>query len=174
MSANSRMTIAVHVLAWMAFVHDMGREMVTSDQIATSVSTNAVVIRRSLADLRDAGLVTVRHGAGAAGAWPVRRSRSPCLRCTRQCRATRFSVCTAESRISPARSEPVSSPRCVASTAMRSRRCGGSWPASRSRACCETPWPDDPPDPSDRVARRRAKPVVMAISCHRNCDSGEG
>ncbi|MFI6846245.1 Rrf2 family transcriptional regulator [Kitasatospora sp. NBC_00085] len=72
MSANSRMTIAVHVLAWMAFVHDMGREMVTSDQIATSVSTNAVVIRRSLADLRDAGLVTVRHGAGAG--WRLARA----------------------------------------------------------------------------------------------------
>ncbi|AKZ60363.1 putative HTH-type transcriptional regulator YwnA [Streptomyces ambofaciens ATCC 23877] len=65
MSANSRMTIAVHVLTWIALVHGRGRDVVTSDQIATSVATNPVVIRRSLADLRKAGLVTVRQGAGA-------------------------------------------------------------------------------------------------------------
>ncbi|MFJ8810468.1 Rrf2 family transcriptional regulator [Streptomyces sp. NPDC102490] len=72
MSANSRMTVAVHVLTWMALVHDRGRDVVTSDQIATSVATNPVVIRRSLADLREAGLVTVRHGAGAG--WTLARA----------------------------------------------------------------------------------------------------
>ena len=72
MSANSRMTVAVHVLTWMALVHDRGRVVVTSDQIATSVATNPVVIRRSLADLREAGLVTVRHGAGAG--WTLARA----------------------------------------------------------------------------------------------------
>ncbi|CAL9623030.1 Rrf2 family transcriptional regulator [Streptomyces sp. R1] len=72
MSANSRMTVAVHVLTWMALVHDRGRDVVTSDQIATSVATNPVVIRRGLADLREAGLVTVRHGAGAG--WTLARA----------------------------------------------------------------------------------------------------
>ncbi|MFE2463194.1 Rrf2 family transcriptional regulator [Streptomyces sp. NPDC059402] len=72
MSANSRMTVAVHVLTWMALVHDRGRDVVTSDQIATSVATNPVVIRRSLGDLREAGLVTVRHGAGAG--WTLARA----------------------------------------------------------------------------------------------------
>ncbi|MYW21327.1 transcriptional regulator [Streptomyces sp. SID2955] len=71
MSANSRMTVAVHVLAWMALVHGRGRDVVTSDQIAASVATNPVVIRRSLADLRKAHLVTVRHGAGAG--WTLAR-----------------------------------------------------------------------------------------------------
>ncbi|MGW7336227.1 Rrf2 family transcriptional regulator [Streptomyces sp. NPDC054808] len=72
MSANSRMTVAVHVLTWMALVHDRGRDVVTSDQIATSVATNPVVIRRGLADLREAGLVTVRHGSGAG--WTLARA----------------------------------------------------------------------------------------------------
>ncbi|WP_077797502.1 Rrf2 family transcriptional regulator [Streptomyces sp. JHA26] len=72
MSANSRMTVAVHVLTWMALVHGRGRDVVTSDQIATSVATNPVVIRRSLADLREAGLVTARHGAGAG--WTLARA----------------------------------------------------------------------------------------------------
>nr|BFF04327.1 Rrf2 family transcriptional regulator [Streptoalloteichus tenebrarius] len=65
------MTIAVHVLTWMALVRGRGREVVTSDQIAASVNTNPVVIRRSLADLRDAGVVVVRHGAGAG--WSLAR-----------------------------------------------------------------------------------------------------
>ncbi|MFE0790344.1 Rrf2 family transcriptional regulator [Streptomyces mutabilis] len=72
MSANSRMTVAVHVLTWMALVHDRGRDVVTSDQIATSVATNPVVIRRSLANLREAGLVTVQYGAGAG--WTLARA----------------------------------------------------------------------------------------------------
>lgn len=65
MAANSRLTIAVHVLTWMALVQGQGREVVTSEQIADSVNTNPVVIRRCLGELRRAGLVEVRHGAGA-------------------------------------------------------------------------------------------------------------
>jgi DNA-binding IscR family transcriptional regulator len=37
----------------------------TSDQVAASMNTNPVIIRRSLGDLRRAGLVQVRRGAGA-------------------------------------------------------------------------------------------------------------
>lgn len=37
----------------------------TSEQVAASVNTNPVILRRSLGDLRRAGLVDVRHGAGA-------------------------------------------------------------------------------------------------------------
>jgi DNA-binding IscR family transcriptional regulator len=65
MAANSRMTIAIHVLAWMALAQRRGHEVLTSDQVAASVNTNPVIIRRCLGDLRRAGLVCVRHGPGA-------------------------------------------------------------------------------------------------------------
>ena len=71
MAANSRLTIAVHVLAWMALARRRGWELLTSDQVAASVNTNPVIIRRSLGDLRRAGLVTVRRGAGAG--WRLAR-----------------------------------------------------------------------------------------------------
>ncbi len=72
MAANSRMTIAVHALAWMALAQRRGREVLTSDQVAASVNTNPVIIRRSLGDLGRAGLVRVRHGAGAG--WSLARA----------------------------------------------------------------------------------------------------
>jgi Rrf2 family protein len=72
MAANSRMTIAVHVLTWMALARQRGRAELTSDQVAASVNTNPVIIRRSLGDLRRAGLVDVRHGPGAG--WSLARA----------------------------------------------------------------------------------------------------
>jgi Rrf2 family protein len=72
MAANSRLTIAVHALAWMALARRRGRELLTSEEVAASVNTNAVIIRRSLGDLRRAGLVDVRHGAGAG--WSLARA----------------------------------------------------------------------------------------------------
>jgi Rrf2 family protein len=71
-AANSRMTIAVHALAWMALAQRQGHEVLTSDQVAASVNTNPVIIRRSLGDLGRAGLVRVRHGAGAG--WSLARA----------------------------------------------------------------------------------------------------
>ncbi|MFF4365836.1 Rrf2 family transcriptional regulator [Streptomyces sp. NPDC001594] len=66
MSANSRMTVATHTLTWMALVCPQRPDgIVTSDQIADSVNTNPVVIRRTLGHLRDAGLVQSRRGVGA-------------------------------------------------------------------------------------------------------------
>lgn len=71
MAANSRLTIAVHALAWLALAARRGTERLTSEQVAASVNTNPVILRRSLGDLNRAGLVRVRRGAGAG--WSLAR-----------------------------------------------------------------------------------------------------
>ena len=71
MAANSRLTIAAHALAWLALAQQQGRDRLTSHQVAASVNTNPVIIRRSLGDLRRAGLVRVRRGAEAG--WSLAR-----------------------------------------------------------------------------------------------------
>jgi Rrf2 family protein len=58
-------------LAWLALAQQQGRDRLTSDQVAASVNTNPVIIRRSLGDLRRAGLVRVRRGAAAG--WSLAR-----------------------------------------------------------------------------------------------------
>ncbi|WP_328475331.1 Rrf2 family transcriptional regulator [Actinoplanes sp. NBC_00393] len=65
MASNSRVTIAAHALAWLELARRRGRPWLTSDEVAASVNTNPVILRRSLGDLRRAGLVTARRGTGA-------------------------------------------------------------------------------------------------------------
>lgn len=64
-AANSRVTIAAHALAWLELARRQGRDVLTSDEVAASVKTNPVIVRRSLGDLHRAGLVTARRGKGA-------------------------------------------------------------------------------------------------------------
>nr|WP_202893302.1 Rrf2 family transcriptional regulator [Kribbella italica] len=65
------MTIAAHALAWIGLYQRQGHPVATSDQIAGSANTNPVVIRRLLGELREAGLVEARRGAGAG--WSLTR-----------------------------------------------------------------------------------------------------
>jgi len=60
MAANSQFSMAVHVLTLLA--RSDGRNL-KSDEIADSVNTNPVVIRRLLGQLASAGLVTSQSGA---------------------------------------------------------------------------------------------------------------
>jgi DNA-binding IscR family transcriptional regulator len=65
------MSLAVHVLTWIAFDRRGTRDEIgTSQRIAASVNTNPVVIRRCLGELREAGLVESTRTRG----WTLRRA----------------------------------------------------------------------------------------------------
>ncbi|EFH85301.1 Rrf2 family transcriptional regulator [Ktedonobacter racemifer] len=64
MRANTHFTVALHILTWMALASQQ-QEIMTSDQIAGSVNTNPVFIRRILGRLHKAHLVNVHHGTSA-------------------------------------------------------------------------------------------------------------
>ena len=70
MAANTRFAVAIHMMGMLAF---NGETNVTSDNIAKSVSTNPVVVRRLLAQLTRQGLVVVKLGAGGG----ARLTRAP-------------------------------------------------------------------------------------------------
>ncbi len=59
MAANSRFSLALSIMTHLAY--NAGQAM-TSGQLATSLGTNPVVVRRLLGQLRKAGLVTCHPG----------------------------------------------------------------------------------------------------------------
>src|SRR5258707_12446252 len=59
MTVNSRLASAVHI---MSFVAHAGDEWTTSEEIAKSLQTNPVVVRKLLKLLEREGLVTLRQG----------------------------------------------------------------------------------------------------------------
>ncbi|WP_426239861.1 Rrf2 family transcriptional regulator [Pararhizobium sp. DWP1-1-3] len=68
MKRNSRLSAVLHALLHMA---ERERPM-TSDELAVCLHTNPVVVRRTMAGLREAGLVT--SGRGHGGGWTLARS----------------------------------------------------------------------------------------------------
>ncbi len=65
---NSRFSLAVHILSLLA---QQPEDRLTSEFLAMSIGTNAVVIRRLMAYLRKADLVTSKGAAG--GGWMLAR-----------------------------------------------------------------------------------------------------
>ena len=64
MQFSSRFTIAVHIL--LAVNEFEGQFKTTSFFLGNSVNVNPVIIRKTLGQLKDAGLVTVEAGVGGA------------------------------------------------------------------------------------------------------------
>jgi Rrf2 family protein len=78
---TSRFTMALHALGMIALETERsGGQPVTSQVLARSINTNPVVVRRVLADLRRAGLVETRRGAGG-GVTLARPAGRISLRC---------------------------------------------------------------------------------------------
>lgn len=65
---NSQLTLAAHILGMLAFIERAEARLVTSEELAASIGTNPVVVRRVLGHLRRAGLVTSKRGAGGGSA----------------------------------------------------------------------------------------------------------
>lgn len=76
---NSRLTVAAHIVGMIAFLEREQQRTATSDELADSIGTNPVVVRRMLAQLKRAGLVHSRRGVGG-GSLLSRDPRSISLR----------------------------------------------------------------------------------------------
>lgn len=68
MRRDSRLSVALHVLVHM---QELGRA-ITSDELGSMIEANPVVVRRTMAGLRDAGIVDSVKGHG--GGWSLARS----------------------------------------------------------------------------------------------------
>lgn len=75
-NTNQRFAVSVHILTLLAASQDAP---LTSEAIAASVDTNPVVIRRTMAHLRQHGLVDSRPGAN--GGWKLMRPASQISLC---------------------------------------------------------------------------------------------
>lgn len=72
MQSSSKFAVAIHALALARIAKEAASgRAITSEQMAESVNTNPVVIRRILGSLRDAGLVNSQPGPG--GGWTLTR-----------------------------------------------------------------------------------------------------
>jgi DNA-binding IscR family transcriptional regulator len=71
MSANSRLTLAVHALTLLAW-HEQDEDGLTSQRIAHSVNTNPVILRELLGMMEKQHLVSVQRGCNAG--WKLARA----------------------------------------------------------------------------------------------------
>ncbi|MBE5958692.1 MAG: Rrf2 family transcriptional regulator, partial [Lachnospiraceae bacterium] len=62
MQISSRFTVALHIFTCVDTFKD--EHKVTSDFLAASINTNPVIIRKILAQLKNAGLINVIRGTG--------------------------------------------------------------------------------------------------------------
>ena len=69
MNTNQQFSVSIHILTLLAVMPD---HLLTSEEIADSVNTNPVVIRRVMGHLREHGLVESRPGA--SGGWKLSRT----------------------------------------------------------------------------------------------------
>ena len=67
MSESSRFTVAVHSLCWLELARRRGVESLTSEAVAASLLANPALLRRTLGELRRAGIVQAERGPG--GGW---------------------------------------------------------------------------------------------------------
>ncbi len=65
MTANSRLTTAIHALCWIEQARRRGESPLSSDRVAASLRSHPVLVRKVLGDLRRAGLVTSTRGPGS-------------------------------------------------------------------------------------------------------------
>lgn len=61
---NCRFTMAAHMLGMLAWAEREAHGTLTSEEMARSIQTNPVVVRRLLRDLARAGLVETKRGVG--------------------------------------------------------------------------------------------------------------
>jgi Rrf2 family protein len=73
MAVVSRFTVALHILTFLADKTTKNDTYITSDQIAVSVGTSPVFIRRILGNLSKENLVIVKHGGKDTG-WKLAKS----------------------------------------------------------------------------------------------------
>ncbi len=71
MKRDSRLSNILHALLHMAEHEQRHGQPMTSDMLATCLSTNPVVVRRTMAGLREQGLVVSEKGHG--GGWRLAR-----------------------------------------------------------------------------------------------------
>lgn len=76
---TSRFTLAAHILGMLAWSERSRGRPVTSEEMARSINTNPVVVRRILSDLRRAGLVDTKRGVGG-GVTLARRAETITLK----------------------------------------------------------------------------------------------